>query len=75
MGNWALSQLHIPIHSTKIRKYKDITYFNCILGRKKRKLICRKKKSNHIKRKIDVPLEQETDDDDGDDDDDGGQQR
>ncbi len=53
----------------------NITCFNCILGREKRKLIFRKKKSNHIKRKIDVPLEQETDDDDGDDDDDDGRQR
>jgi hypothetical protein len=42
------------------------------LEERKRKLISRKKKSNHIKRKIDVPLEQGTDDDDGDDDDDDG---
>ncbi len=53
----------------------NITCFNCILRRKKWKLIFRKKKSNHIKRKIDVPLEQEMDDDDGNDDDDDGQQR
>jgi hypothetical protein len=31
-----------------------------------------KEKSNHRKRKIDVPLEQGTDDDDGDNDDDDG---
>jgi hypothetical protein len=45
----------------------NITCFNCILGRKERKLIFRKKKSNHIKRKIDVPLEQEMDSNDDDD--------
>jgi hypothetical protein len=37
------------------------------LEERKRKLIFRKKKSNHIKRKIDVPLEQEMDSDNDDD--------
>ncbi len=37
------------------------------LEERKRKLIFRKKKSNHIKRKIDVPLGQEMDSDSDDD--------
>jgi hypothetical protein len=37
------------------------------LEERKNKLIFRKKNSNHIKRKIDVPLEQEMDSDDVDD--------
>jgi hypothetical protein len=42
---------------------------------KERKLIFRKEKSNHIKRKIDFPLEQgmDNDDDDGDEDEEAGQ--
>ena len=46
----------------------NITCFNCILRRKEKEINFRKKKSNHIKRKIDVPLEQEMDSHDDDDD-------
>jgi hypothetical protein len=45
----------------------NITCSTAYLEEKKRKLIFRKKKSNHIKRKIDVPLEQKMDSN-GDDD-------
>ncbi len=37
------------------------------LEERKKKFIFRKKNSNHIKRKIDVPLEQEMDSNDDDD--------
>jgi hypothetical protein len=47
----------------------NIICFNCILGRKEKEINFRKKKSNHIKRKIDVPLEQEMDSNEDDDDD------
>jgi hypothetical protein len=46
-----------------------ITCFNCRLrrnGKEKNNFVDRRE-SNHIKRKIDVPLELEMDDDDGDD--------
>ncbi len=45
----------------------NISCFNCILGRKEKEINFRKKKSNHIKRKIDVPLGQEMDSDNDDD--------
>jgi hypothetical protein len=45
----------------------NITCFNCILGRKEKEINFRKKNSNHIKRKIDVPLEQEMDSNDDND--------
>jgi hypothetical protein len=41
--------------------------FNCILGKKEKEINFRKKKSNHIKRKIDVPLEQGMDSNDDSD--------
>jgi hypothetical protein len=46
----------------------NITSFNCILRRKEKEINFRKKNSNHIKRKIDVPLEQEMDSHNDDDD-------
>ncbi len=45
----------------------NITCFNCILGRKEKEITSRKKNSNHVKRKIDVPLGQEMDSNNDDD--------
>jgi phosphopantothenoylcysteine synthetase/decarboxylase len=68
-----MADLHMARKNALCQQHLIISHAStAYLEERKRKLIFRKKKSNHIKRKIDVPLGQGTDDDDGDDDDDDG---
>ncbi len=59
------AQVPLPYTSGTTNVSRPYTCFHCILKRKQKKIISRKKKvQSHSKRKIDVPLEQEMDNDD-----------
>jgi hypothetical protein len=60
-----MAGLHMARKCTLSAAVINITCFICVFRRKEKKLIFRMKKSNHIKRKIDVPLEQGMDNGDG----------